>query len=358
MVSSNNNATICGRLFQSQSNQFIDATLELVGDELIVRDDAQQSLCHAPISQVKISPRLGKIARDIVFPNQMLFSSFDNDKIDQLLINTKHAKGSFIHNLEAFRPRLIGFILLSIGLIYVIYRVSLPVLVEVAVNATPPQFPKIISKSTLATMDRTILSKTKLSVDEQNSVTTEFAKLTDYTPLGSKAFKLHFRKASSRMGPNAFALPDGSIVVTDALVQFAKGDKDMIAGVLAHEIGHVECQHSLREIYRSAGVSLLIMFVTGDVGELLEHVLLEGNVLLSLSYSRAAEAEADSMGIKLMHKAGYNPEGLARFFVLLAKDHRSDDKDSHDTSVFDTHPSDQARIDAIHQQIQSIKQAD
>ena len=87
--------------------------------------------------------------------------------------------------------------------------------------------------------------------------------------------------------------------------------------MLAHEIGHVEHQHSLRQLYRAAGVSALIMLIGGDIGSGTEDILVQGSALLSLSYSRSAEAEADRHSVELMYKAGHDPKAIAHFFELL-----------------------------------------
>ncbi|GAB1582648.1 hypothetical protein PPNSA23_25910 [Phyllobacterium phragmitis] len=110
------------------------------------------------------------------------------------------------------------------------------------------------------------------------------------------------------MGPNAFALPDGTIIVTDALTDLAPGD-DMVLGVLAHEIGHVVHEHTLRRLYRAAGVSALIMLIGGDIGSGLEDVLTRGSALITLSYS--LEQEADRYSIDLMARAGRDPAAIA-----------------------------------------------
>ena len=95
-------------------------------------------------------------------------------------------------------------------------------------------------------------------------------------------------------------------MLTDELVELANDD-EMVLGVLAHEIGHVEHQHSLRQLYRAAGVTALIMLIGGDIGSGTEDILVQGSALLSLSYSRSAEAEADRHSVELMHKAGHDP---------------------------------------------------
>lgn len=321
---------------------------------MVVCNDVGQIFARAPVGKIAISQRLAGIARELTFPDQSLFTSFDNDGIDRLLEKTKHHSSIFIADLEQFRPRLFAFILIAIMCIYGLYKVSIPIFVDIAVYATPDQIPLALGKSTLETLNRTILSSSEILKQRQNEVSAIFTRLTQVADKNPDRFHLYFKKASEKFGSNAFALPDGSVVITDALITFARNDDAMIAGVLAHEIGHVEYKHSLRQIYYAAGISTLIMFVTGDMGEFLETILTQGSVLLSLSYSRASEAEADRFGVILMAKTGYDPQGLIRFFEKLAKDYHDPEEEENEPSIFDTHPAEKERIAAILTEIKQL----
>lgn len=343
-----------GEWFLPNSNRREKARLNLGQDELFVCSETEQVLARAPIGKIEISQRVGGIARELKFPDQSLFTSFDNDGIDRLLEKTGHRSTIFFAKLERFRPRLFAFVLLAIVCIYGLYKLTIPVFINVAVYATPDQIPLALGKSTLETLNRTILSSSEISEQRQNEVSAIFTRLTQVADKNPDRFHLYFKKASEKFGPNAFALPDGSVVITDALITFARNDDAMIAGVLAHEIGHVEYKHSLRQIYYAAGLSTFIMFVTGDIGEFLENILAQGSVLLSLSYTRASEAEADSFGVRLMAKAGYDPQGLIRFFEKLAKDYHASQGEENEPSIFDTHPADKERIAAILTEIKKL----
>jgi predicted Zn-dependent protease len=165
-------------------------------------------------------------------------------------------------------------------------------------------------------------------------------------------FSLEFRQGGL-IGPNAFALPDGTVVITDELVKFADGDTELLLGVLAHEIGHVELKHSLRQLYRSVGAAGLIMLIGGDIGNGTEDILVQGGGPLALSYSRAQEADADRQSVRLMSKAGYDPEAIGRFFTLLeAKLH-----DESGTSILATHPGTPERRKAVQGYAQELQSA-
>ena len=116
--------------------------------------------------------------------------------------------------------------------------------------------------------------------------------------------------------PNAFALPGGWVVVFRGLIEQAEAPEE-VAGVLAHEIGHVVHRHGTERIFKALGVRLLVQIVTGGVSDSL--MSSAGEVLLLLSYSREDEAEADAAALDLLAAAGMRNDGLAAFFRRLAE---------------------------------------
>ncbi|WP_370677520.1 M48 family metallopeptidase [Pleomorphomonas sp. PLEO] len=299
-------------------------------------------LSSGETNRVEISPRVGSIPRRLTFPDGSVFETGDNDGIDAWLRRHKGARAGLIHGLEAFRPRLIVFTLAVVLLTVAIFRYAVPVLVEVAVWVTPPMVPEMIGSGALSSLDSTLLEPSKLPDDRKATISQEFQKLAAVSQGGAGAYRLEFRDGGP-IGPNAFALPNGSLIVTDDLIKLAEGDNVMVLGVLGHEIGHVEHQHTLRQIYRMAGVTALILLVAGDVGSSVQDILTQGSAILSLSYSRAAEAEADRRSVELMRAAGYDPTALARFFTRLEATTGNDS----DTSMLSTHPGTPERQRAV-----------
>jgi len=329
-----------GEWHPAGSSRSVHARLIEDNDGLKALDQAGCELAAGVFAAVDFSPRVGAIPRRAEFPDGSLFETTDNDAIDRFLKGK--GKTNFIHEWERFRPRLIAFVLATVLCGVMIYRYAVPALVEVAVLVTPPIVPKIMSASTLETMDRTVLDTTALATERQQKIRDGFATIARLSNGGEGGYTLNFRKGGA-IGPNAFALPDGTLIVTDELVELAGDDTEMIVGVLAHEIGHVELEHSLRQIYRAAGVTGLIMMIGGDIGSGVEDILVQGAGLLTLSYSRAAEAEADRHSVELMVKAERDPTAIARFFDLLEKELG----DGADTSILSTHPGTPERRKAI-----------
>ena len=300
------------------------------------------------LARTEISARVGRIPRRISFADGSLFETEDNDAVD--LWMKKHGKSGFVHELERFHPRLLAFVAAVFLFAGLIYRFAVPALVEVAVLVTPPAVTQWMASGTLLSLDKAVFSESALPEERQTEIRDAFNQVAALSSRGVAGYNLNFRQGGA-IGPNAFALPDGTLVITDELIELADGDMDMIIGVLAHEIGHVEQEHSLRQLYRAAGVAGLIMLIAGDVGAAGEDILTSGAALMSLSHSRDAENEADRISVELMAKAGRDPRAIGRFFARLEEKLGLDG----DSSFLSTHPGTAERRQAIDDHARAVE---
>ena len=138
---------------------------------------------------------------------------------------------------------------------------------------------------------------------------------------------------------NAFAAPGGQVAIFSGLIDEAE-TSDELAGVLAHEIGHVQLRHPTKALIRHAGISLVAQSLGGNVGGL-------ADVAILLRGTRQAEEAADAEAVRLLQAARISPEGLARFFARMGeKPGRRKDADDLLDRLADyaaTHPSDRSR---------------
>ena len=130
---------------------------------------------------------------------------------------------------------------------------------------------------------------------------------------------------------NAFATLGGYIGMNAGLILSAEREDEM-AGVLAHEIAHVELRHSLRQIVRSAGLRVVVAALFGDYAALGGWAAQLGE----LKFSRDAEREADRHGLQRLAEAHIAPRGLLDFFRTLA---RQDGSEKHLPALLSTHPA-------------------
>jgi predicted Zn-dependent protease len=128
---------------------------------------------------------------------------------------------------------------------------------------------------------------------------------------------------------NAFAAPAGVIALHSGLILAAR-DESEVAGVVAHEIAHVTQDHLARGLENSKEVSFPTMLATlglalaagaaGAEGDAAQAIVMGGLSLaqqFQINYTRQSEAEADRIGIALLARGGYEPEGMTRFFERL-----------------------------------------
>ncbi len=152
-----------------------------------------------------------------------------------------------------------------------------------------------------------------------------------------------FRVAVADIGEvNAFAAPGGYVVLFRGLID-AADTPDEVAGVLAHEMGHVIERHGTESMIRATGLALLFELFVGDVSGLVGLGAGLAEMLLNLSYSRQDEAEADTVAVRILAMAGIRADGLVRFLDRIAEDEDA----GKALAYFSTHPQSRARAEAV-----------
>ncbi|HLQ77879.1 MAG TPA: M48 family metallopeptidase [Terriglobia bacterium] len=142
---------------------------------------------------------------------------------------------------------------------------------------------------------------------------------------------------------NAFALPGGYFYVNSGLI-LAADDEAELAGVMAHEIGHVAARHATEN--NSKGTLLQIasipaIILTGGVaGTALQEALNLGLPITMFQFSKKAESEADLLGLEYMYKTGYDPAATISFFEKL----QAKESPRKVSGLFATHPPTPERI--------------
>jgi predicted Zn-dependent protease len=139
--------------------------------------------------------------------------------------------------------------------------------------------------------------------------------------------------------PNALALPGGKVFVLSELLQEARSP-DEIAGILAHELGHVHHRHVMRVLIHNSGSSFLIGLLLGDVfgGSV---VIFITRSLLDASYSREAEQQADDFTVAVMHKLGRSPLPMAELLFRIT----GAQKRAGDLTILNSHPLTEDRVE-------------
>ena len=340
-----------GEAYAAGSSRRTPARLALAADdgmvELIDSSDGAP-LTSAPAAAIRRERRLGSLPSIVLFPDGWRFRSQDHEAVDEIL-GTEEANR--LHRWEAWRPRLILVVALAFLAGFAVWRWGLGALVAVAVALTPDALTRAIDQGHLALADRTLADPSGLSEVEMDRTRQVFDRLKAAAPTPRFGDYTLVLRSMPKMGANAFALPGGTVVVTDRMVR-SNPEPDVIAGVLGHEIAHVAEAHGLSQVYRSLGTYLLVALIVGDVGPVLNDVLLEGGLLLSLAHSRDHEREADRIGMAIAARAGYDPAALALFFERLPANERSEE-----TSWRSTHPATDERIEEIRRLAEEMRRS-
>jgi len=114
---------------------------------------------------------------------------------------------------------------------------------------------------------------------------------------------------------NAVSLPGGPVYVFRGLMEQVGDDRDMLASVIAHEVGHIVAHHAAKQISSSLADLAISLGTKGSA----QKVASIATSLVMLQYSRDDEYDADRRGIHYTYAAGYDPEGMVRFFEKLQK---------------------------------------
>jgi len=289
---------------------------------LLHMDDKQQiwldgvTMEAVPLPSVTISPRIGNSPRFITLPDGGIFEIEDNNSVDELEKKIVKKKNWFIAYQWESNKKLIAFsVLFLIGITYLLIQFGIPAISRGIAQSLPPSVSIKLADKVLAALDEQTLTATKLSKQRQHELTEQFnvftQNITDFK------LELQFRQGSL-VGANAFALPDGVVVMTDELVQLAENDWEL-QSIMLHEIGHVVHRHSLRQLIESGAIAGLLIWLTGGIEAANSWIVALPAILLMSAYSKSAEWEADGYALKHMHRANISPQYFSDFMKKMDK---------------------------------------
>ena len=310
---------IRGRYFEPGSARAFPATMTISGHLATIAVDRDGKTQTTVREIITVGARLGSVPRRIELEGGALFEAPADARIDTAPGRESRMLARVFHLETSWRTVAI-LVVATVVLIGVLFRYGLPVLANVAARVTPVSVSALMDAGTLETVDRTLLSPSELPAVEQQVLRQRFSELARHADTGGLPLDLVFR-SSPVIGANAFALPGGTVILTDELVKLAR-NPDEIDGVLAHEIGHVERRHTLQMIYRAAGLAIIIGVIAGDSGQMVDTLLSQAAALQQLSYSREFETDADRRSVELMLAAGEgrNPLAFADLLDRLLED--------------------------------------
>ena len=247
-------------------------------------------------------------------------------------------------------------ILLAIIVILILgYRYALITFSPTIVKLFPYEWEKQIGKATFDSLNRTLLDETELPTQRVNTLKQRAKNILNQANLHSYP-SIEFMK-SDIIGANALALPGGPIIVTDDLVKLLKDD-ELVLGVIAHEIAHIQERHSLHQIVEIVGLSSLAWLIFGLDEGVLEEVALVGINLWSLKKSRDFEKDSDLLALEFLENAGLKKESfilaiekLTEHFCSKSKIDKSDCLTGVKSGWLATHPTGAERLKYLREKI-------
>lgn len=293
---------VAAAYFDGRSTRVRPVHLSVDGPQLrIVGEDFERSI---PVGDIRIDEQLGRAPRRLRFPDDAYCEIRDFDGLAVLLEALGHRDG-WVDRLQRRRLAVTVAVVASIAVLGAGYLWGLPRVAAAVAERLPPAVGTTVGVQVLRVLDDGVLQPSALPEARRAVLTRRFAGLRASAPDVREA-RIVFRR-SPVLHANAFALPDGTIVLLDDLVQSMDDDR-LVLAVLAHELGHVAHRHTLRLILESSAIGAFLAFYLGDASQLLAAA---PAAALQARYSRALETEADDYGAALLVRSGLSPALLA-----------------------------------------------
>ena len=333
--------SLAARYFDGQSSRVHDVAVELL-DNRTLRLRGAGIERDEPLEHLRVSPRLARIARTIELADGARLLLDDHPLIDQWF-PLHNPLQRWVDRLERHAHAVAASIVVCVLSGAVLFYWGVPWMSDRIAAQLPEQVETRLGEEVLAQLDRFAgLAPSSLDMERQSGLLERFAALKADMP-GAENHRLLFRNAAG-IGPNALALPGGTVIITDQLVSLVNDDREIDA-VLAHELGHQQQHHALRQTLRSSFVIVIAAMFAGDVSSASAVVVAVPTFLLQGHYSREFESEADAFALRTLAEKGTSPAWFAqamRTLEAFVSDQGESDDSPGDLS---SHPQTRERID-------------
>lgn len=322
------------RLHEVEVQRLDAATIRVVGDG-IDRSD--------PASSLRISPRLARITRTIEFSDGARVLANDHPLLDSWFPHEDRLQ-RITDRLERHAHAVAASIVICLAVGIATFAWGVPWIADRIADQIPAGVETRLGSEVLGQLDQYFgFAPSQVNAKRQDALSARFSKLTAGLP-DAGHYRLAFRDAET-VGPNALAIPGGTIVITDQLTGLFDDDREFDA-VVAHEIGHQQHRHALRQTLRSSFVLVIAALFTGDVSSASAIVIGVPTFLLQSHYSRGFEEEADAFAFNTLAAHNTSPAWFAAAMRKLDDFHHGGKKAEGGVAYLSSHPSSAARIAA------------
>ena len=331
--------------FDGRSARPRPVRLKRAGAELLLLDDAAPEaapLARVPLSDIDWPERTRHGARVAHLHAGGELHGHDPADWDAFGAGIGRRDSVVVRSQQSWRGVAIATVLLAL-LALAGWTWGVPLAARATLAVLPERADREVGALALDQIEGRWVSPSKLPTAQQQALRAALERALHAAHGERQApWRLEFR--ASRIGPNAFALPGGTMVLTDELVELVQGEEAVIVGVLAHEYGHVRHRHGMRQVVQASVLGAVTSIAFGDFSS----VLAAAPALLgTLAYSRDLEREADAEAIAVLRAAGLPPERMLRFFDAAAEWRRKDGGGDGGAGTigiaFSSHPADEER---------------
>ena len=325
-----------GVLHEGRRATALPVRVDADGAELLLSDGTVTG--RVPCAGIIADAPVPGVPRTLRLPDGACIETADHAAVEALWpVRGRIARLAYA--LESRWPAVVASLAAAAACAWFLIAIVLPQAAEPVARGMSPRVDEFLGKQVLSTLDGGIFSPSVLPQAQQEAWQAKFDAFVAGEP-GADRYSLVFRHAGA---PNAFALPDGTIVVTDEMVR-AVGSDDELLAVFAHEIGHVRGRHALRLVLQRSGIAILLTAIAGDAVGVTYLAAALPSILLQSGYSREFEAEADGAALAQLKRHGISPQAFANLMRRLERQEPALRNEGRVSRYLGSHPATEERI--------------
>lgn len=301
---------------------------------------------YIPLADITVSAALGTIPLTLTFSDGARFVPDDDAAFRQWFYRRRSP--GWVHRLERHKRGVALALLMTLLAVLSYVYVLLPWASSEIAMRIPTAAEQKLGEHTQAFLLQSGFTPSALPAERQQALQRLFRQVMP-VEMRRERTPLTLKLLAAPGAPNAFMLPDGTLVLSDGLVALAKSD-DALAAVMLHEMGHHAHRHPMRMLVRSSLVALTLMWMTGDVSGIGDTLLQSASFVNEMQFSRGMEREADAFAIAEMQRQGRSLAQMAAIYRALAQAPERETGDELALPAWlSTHPAMQERLDAVNE---------
>ncbi len=329
------------------------AILRVDSNRVEILWDGATDAITIPRTDVVLTTPIGKTNRRLRVPNYGQFEMADSPMLRDAFPEAHRGFEHWVDWIERRKMAILAGVVITASSVLAFLFFGVPYLADRIARHMPHSLEVQVSDQTMSLLNAIALKPTKVPKDQQDRLRKQFDAMVAGEPRADQ-MKLGFASAPN-VGPNAFALPDGRLTVTDELLTAVKGDDAQVLAVLAHEAGHHVHYHGMRSSLEDLGIVGVLSFFLGDVTGTSVLAALPPALMRS-RFSRGHETEADDYAFMLLRKRSISPAKFADALTAIIG-YRKPSETASDTaedeigreieenlSFLSSHPAPQERI--------------